>query len=162
MNSSYKKGFSLIETIVYIAVFSVLSIIVINSYAIIVGSFSNIRSTHDLLESGNVAMERMTREINKADSIDIVNSTFGSDLGVLQLNGDQVTKFYVSNGDLFLSYDDVLVGSLISNNTQVANLIFRRITTLIGEGVKIELTIQDIKNQRSENFYNTIILRSSY
>lgn len=160
------KGFTLAEILVYIAIFTVISVAVINSYVVILSSFSSTRTARDLLESGNTAMERISREIRQAKSIDVTNSV-GT---VFQMNSTdssnnpEVVKFYVLSGALNLYYNNVLDGNLLGQNISITSLVFRRITTTQGEAVKIEMTLQDLKSKtlRSENFYDTVILRGEY
>lgn len=170
MKKIKKNGYSLVEIIIYLAIFTTLSVLVINSFVIVLGSFNTTRSNRNLLESGSLAMERISREIRQASSVDIVNSTMGSNPGVLQLNNTNsggaamVMKFVVENGILNMYKDGVLVGNLLGQNILVDNLIFRHIATTNGEAVKIELTLEDSgsKISRVENFYDTIILRGAY
>jgi type II secretion system protein J len=169
-NISKKNGYSLVEMIVYLAIFSIVSIAVINSFIVVMSSFSVTRTNRDLLESGSSAMERISREIRQAVNIDIANSTLGTSTGILQLNstdsgGDPVIiKFSVTNGALNIYQGGVLTGSLLGQNIIVTNLIFRRIDTTLGEAVKVEMSLQDInsKTLRIEKFYSTIILRGIY
>lgn len=164
------NGYSVMEIIVYIAIFSFFSITVINSFSAVLGSLSQSRTDRDLLESGSTVMERITREIRQATSVDVVNSTLSSTPGVLQLNSTNsggsamIIKFITSSGALNLYQDGALVGNLLGQNISVTSLIFRRITLTNGEAVKVELTLQDTrsKTSRSENFYSTIVLRGSY
>ena len=170
MKKIKKNGYSLVEIIVYLAIFTTLSVLVINSFVIVLGAFNTTRSNRNLLESGSLAMERISREIRQASSVDIANSVMGSNPGVLQLNSTNsagttmIMKFVVGNGALNISKDGVLIGNLLGQNILVDNLIFRRITTTNGEAVKIELTLEDSgsKISRLENFYDTIILRGAY
>ncbi len=170
MYKQRNKGYSLIEMIVYLAIFTSVSVLVINSFITVLGSFSTTRTNRDLLESGAVVIERITREIRQAESIDTINSVFNSSPGALQLNsidsgGSQMTiKFSVTNGAINLYEGGTLVGNLLGQNITATSLVFRRITTTNGEGVKIELTLQDniSKNLQTANFYNTIILRGGY
>lgn len=165
------KGFSLIEIIIYISIFAMISIVVINSFVVVVNSFAETRSTRDLLESGNTSLERISREIRQAKSIDIGNSTFASSPGVLQLNSTnaggnpRIVKFAVVNGALNLYQDGVLTGNLVGANISVTSLIFRRIAVTANvEAVKIEMTLQDNRSKtlHSENFYDTVLLRGAY
>lgn len=169
MNIQNKKGYSIIEMLVYLALFAAISIVVINAYITIFGSFTTTRVNRDLLESGSTTMERISREIRQAKNIDVVNSTLSSSPGVLQLNSTdsggvaQVIKFSVTSGALNIYKDGTLVGNLLGQNVSVTSLIFRRITTTNGEAIKIELTLQSVQNNnRSENFYDTIVLRGEY
>jgi len=170
MYKQKKNGYSVVEILVYLAIFAALSILVINSFIVVLGSFSATRTNRDLLESGSTAMERISREIRQAESIDVVNSVFNSSPGALQLNSTNsdgtptIIEFRIVNGALNLYQDDVLMGSLLGQNISATSLVFRRITTTNGEAVKIELTLQDTvgKLNKLENFYNTIILRGAY
>lgn len=169
-----QKGSSLLETIIYIAIFGIISIAVISSSVVVINSFSNTRVTRNMLESGNTAMERMTREIRQATSIDIANSSLGVNPGYLQLNtvdslgAARVVKFSVTNGILNLyqgaTNPPTLTDSLLGQNITVSNLVFRRISIPTGEAVKIEMTLlnNSTKNPLTRNFYDTVILRGGY
>jgi len=174
MKSFPKKinGYSLVEILVYLAIFVSVSILVINSFIIILNSFNITRVNRELLEGGSTAMERMSREIRQAVDVDISGSTLGSNPGVLLVDqiglggsGSNFTaKFMVSNGGLILYKDGTLVDNLVGQNVSVTNLIFRRIVTTSGEAVKIEMTLQDTRGSltKSANFYDTVIMRSEY
>jgi len=170
MHKKQTNGYSIVEIIVYLAIFAFMSIAVINSFIVVLGSYSNTRTNRDLLESGGTVIERISREIRQAKGIDVVGSTLSSNPGVLQLNSitsagvSTVMKFSVSSGALNLYQDGTLVGNLLGQNVSVTTLIFRRITTSNGEAVKVELTLQDTRSKiaQSVNFYNTVILRGAY
>jgi hypothetical protein len=134
-------------------------------------SFSTTRTNHILLEAGLSSMDRISREIRQANSIDIGSSYLGSNPGVLQLNtkdssGTSTTVKISKEGNILNLYQpsNTLVASLLDNDISITNLVFTRIDTVAGEAVKIEMTLLDTKskNMRTENFYNTIILRGSY
>lgn len=160
------KGFTLIEVIVYIAVLGIVSIAIISSSMTVNSSFNRTRITRDLLESGNNSMERIVREIRQANSVDIANSTLGSNPGVLVLNGkdsggsNRIVKFSVLSGALNIYENNTLLDNLLNQNVTISNLIFRRISTGTGEAVKIEMTLTN--NSVSEKFYDTVILRGGY
>jgi len=164
------KGFSLIEMIVYLAIFTGISVLVINSFIVISSSYATIRSNHDLLESASNSMERIGRDIRQASSVDTANSLLGVSNGSLQLNstdssGNPMTiRFTLTNGMINLYENGVLVNNLLGQNIRATNLTFRNIITTEGQAVKIEMTIQNqlSKQQQSINLYNTIILRDSY
>lgn len=165
-----QKGYTLIETIVYLSIFALVSVLVINSFITVSYSYSSVRSNNDLLESGSFAMERMSREIRQAKTISVANSTLSSSPGVLELNSTDssgnafIVKFSVSNGALNVYENNTLVGNILGSNVSVTNLVFRRITTTKGEAVKIEMTLQDTRSKTTsiEKFYDTVILRGAY
>jgi type II secretory pathway component PulJ len=170
MKIPQNQGYSIAEMIVYLAIFAAVSILVINAFIVMTKSFSVSRTNRDLMESGSVAMERMVREIRQATSIDTSNSVLSSNPGTLQLNSTDINgasvsvKFVTSSGALNLYQGGTLTGNLLGSNISVTNLIFRRMVTTNGEGVKIEMTLQDNRTPaaRTENFYDTIILRGEY
>lgn len=168
MKTQNKNGFSLVEIMVYLAIFTTLSILVINSFIVILSSFNTTNMNRKMLEAGTVTMERMSREIRQAKNIDMVNSFLNT--GVLQLNstdssGNSMTiKFINENSNLNLYKNDNLEGNLLGQNISVTNLIFSRIATAESEAVRVIMTLQYSvgNNIKSENFYDTIVLRGGY
>jgi len=164
------QGYSIVEVLVYLAIFTTVSILVINSFIVVLGTFNTTRANRDLLESGSVAIERLAREIRQSDSVDVVNSVLGSTPGALELDSTDVSgnpmavRFSVSNGALNLYEGGNLIGNLLGQNISATSLFFRRIVTANGEAVRIELTLTDTSGtaSRTANFYNTIILRGGY
>ncbi len=165
-NYNNKKAFSLVEIVIYIAIFTALSIVVINSFIVVLSSFSMIRSNHDLLNSGSIAMEKMTREIRQADSIDILNSTNE----VLQLNSTDsssnpvVVKFAKTGNALNLYRNGTLVGNLLTSKVILTSISFDHTSNAKSEGEKIKMVLKYIagKIDKTENFYDTAILREKY
>jgi len=162
--SKFKKGFSLIEIIIYLAIFSTFSIILISSMISSLSSFSIIHSNKILQDAGLNSMERISREIRSAISVDITNSTFDDTDGVLKLNDSGITFAKIDNYLNIYEDDGTLVGNLIGDNVYIDSLIFRYIDTTYGEAVKIEMILRDPNSQTNKKayFYNTIILRDSY
>jgi len=147
------KGVSIIELIVYLAIFTAMSVVVINSFIIVLSTFSTIRTNQDLLDSGSVSMDRISREIRQAKNIDVVNSTSDT----LQLNSTN------SSGD------NVVIkfkkdGNLLASNIILNSISFDRISTAKSEGVKIKMILQDSRSKvnKTENFYDTVVLRGGY
>lgn len=169
-NKNKFKGFSIVEIIIYLAIFTTLSVLVINSFMTILSSFNTTNVNRRLLESGSFIMERMSREIRQAKNIDMANSILGSSPGILQLNSTDpagavmIIKFVRLNQLLYLYKDGNSIGNLTDNDTRITNLVFRRIVTTEGEAVKIEMTLEYTSGRitKSENFYNTIVLRGGY
>jgi type II secretory pathway component PulJ len=162
----YKSGFSIIEVIIYLAIFTVLSILVINSFIIILSSYKTSNTNRNLMEGGLNVMERLSREIRNAENINLTNTTsnnleleYSNDLGEII-----ITKIIFENGDLNLYQANILKGNLLTNNLELINLGYRIISTPEGQAVKIEMTLEENSGRtpKSENFYNTIILRGAY
>lgn len=166
MKNLFGKGFSIIEIIIYLAIFGTLSVFIINSFIISISSFNNISINHSLAEVGVSSVDRISREIRQAVSVDVINSTSGS----LQLNsvddsGNSIIVKIVKEGNLLNFYENnILVGNLLDKEVSVQSLNFRRIDTTAGEAVKMEMTFVANRGKQSKtaNFYNSIVLRGSY
>lgn len=162
------KGYNLVEVIVYVAIFAIISIVVINGILISMSSFIAARSNRALANAGFDVMERMSREIRGAISVEPTGTTTGSHPGSLVLHtldevGDPATvSFNVVSDIVMLSENGVLSGDLFDDDIKVTNLVFTEITTAQGVAVKVELTLEHIASAQSEDFYNTVALRGSY
>jgi hypothetical protein len=160
------RGFSIIEIIIYLAIFGALSIFIINSFIVSISSFNNISINHSLAEAGVSSVDRVSREIRQAISVDIFNSTSE----VLQLNslddsGNPIVVKIIKEGDLLNLYkNNILVGNILDEDVIVQNLNFRRIDTTYGEAIKFEISVfaNRGKQNKTANFYNSIVLRGSY
>ena len=158
------------EMIIYAAIFSAVSLLVVQSLLIITRSFGMIGLTRDINISASTAMERIVREIRFANGIDVANSTFDASPGRLKLNtvdalGAPTTiEFFVNDAVLMIKEGTSAAMPLTSSSTEITTLIFNNITnSSISKAVKITFDIFKSKGslQKSEKFYNTVILRGS-
>lgn len=165
-----KRGFSLVEMLIYIFLLSLLLIVVVNSMVIIVTSYRNVKSTEVIESSAVTAMDRMETEIRNAKSVDAINSVFNSSgtSSILTLNTSTTTpakiKFYASGNSLAVDEDGTYSGPLISSNARVKTLAFWSISTSTSAAVRIKLEIESGSgaSYKSAIFYDTAVLRGSY
>jgi prepilin-type N-terminal cleavage/methylation domain-containing protein len=166
---SHKRGFTLVEMIIYIAFFAVLSMLAVEATIVVMKSFYTLRLTQSISQSATVGLERLSREIRNAYDVDAVNSTFGTSPGRLTLKtkdalgANTTVEFYVTNSQLGIKEGGVDKGSLMTKNATLTNLIFRSITTANSKAIKIDMTIADSRStlQQTAKFYDTIIMRGS-
>jgi len=157
------SGYVLLETIFYIVIFVILSIAVTNSMITMVKAFKETTIQAELMQGGNV-MERISREIRQAYSI---NSISTSDLKLNSTDSVETNKtieFALVGSNIALTENGVLTGNLNTPNIAITGLTFTQINTAKGVAVKILLTIKsnhDSQN-RPENFYDTLVLRGAY
>lgn len=157
------------EFIVYIAIFSILSMGIITSLVVSMRLYTVAQANHTLQSDGELSMERMIREIRSLDTITTGSSALNTHPGVLTLSGEDASgnprtvSFSISNGSLVMYENSSLVGSLTSPNVTVTNLVFNRITTGVGEAVKIQISLRTNRAfVSSTSFNSTIILRGAY
>lgn len=167
--SNKKSGFTLVEMIIYIAFFAVLSVLAIEALMVVMKSFYTLRLTQNINQSATTALERMSREIRNAYDIDTAGSTFNTNPGHLTLRtkdafgANTTMEFYVSGNQIGIKEGGVDKGFLVAKSTTVTNLVFRQITTTNSKAVKIEMSLHDMHGvlTRDAVFYDTILLRGS-
>ncbi len=157
-----KKGYTLVEIIIYASLFAILLAAIMNSSSLLTRSYRQIRTVKNTQMSALSAMDQMTRHIRQSESIDGSETVYGVAVGSLLLRStDSVgvahtVKFYLRGETVMMDKDGVLFGPLTDGKTTVTSLIFRQIDSGNSVGVKIELTLG------GKNFYNTVMLRGSY
>lgn len=175
MSYSPKKhtsGFSLIEVVLYISLFSVISALTMNALFTTMKAFTNLRISRDINDSSVKIMERMTRDIKSATSVDLAYSTFNANPGRLTLStvnasGTPMTiEYYIPMGQnaLHVKENGVDRGSLLSSQTSISGVVFDYINTNRSIGIKIDLHVTASRGQvtDTDHFYNTVILRGTY
>ncbi|KKU67935.1 MAG: hypothetical protein UX89_C0010G0014 [Parcubacteria group bacterium GW2011_GWA2_47_16] len=165
-----RRGFSLVETIIYTGLLVLILVAVINMMLLMSHSYNYLKLSRHIQVSAVTALDRMVRDIRNAQSVDVGQSTLGTSPGILTLNTStvsgtpQTVQFYVSGGGIRVKQDGVDIGPVTLPDVTLTNLVFRQITTGISQAVKIELTLSTGVGPaaRSANFYGTAILRDSY
>lgn len=157
-----KRGYTLVEMLFYIGIFAIISVFIVNALITTSRAFANARATRALNTSAEAAMERMTREIRLADSID-ATSVFNATPGTLKLasidaitGNPQTMTFSLASGKVELQKSSGALQDLTSSSVSVSSLIFRQIVGSSSPAVKIEMTIN------GTNFYDTALLRRAY
>lgn len=162
-NVSKKSGYAILEIIFYIAIFSILSVAVIDSLIIMTKSFKETTIKGELAQSASI-VEKISREIkqsygiNSLSTTDLVLNTMDS------VGASKTVRFVLSDTDIQFYDNGTLVGNLNTNNIDITNLSFSEITTAKGKAVRLSLSLRSNHDTlgRVENFYNTVVLRGSY
>lgn len=167
-----KKGFSLIEIIIYLGIFSIILVSSLNAVFTVVKTYNTFQVMKILRNDAEIMFERLTKEIKLAHSVNISQSILDANPGTLFLNSiDQISEspktveFFLDGGALVMRENGGIVKFLISSSTVISNLIFRKIQNAsTSQAVKIEvgLSSKKGKDEKSENFYATAILKNSY
>ena len=164
-------GYSFVEIIVYMMLFVTLSTVLISCLIGMTKSYRVVRSTNDLIDGAHVSMERVTREIRGATSLDLTTSVFATDPGVLKLNttnasgGAKTVQFDTTGSTLeMLDSEHGSAVNLTGESVAVTSLVFRKITPAHGSAVRIEMTLHSLRSpiDRSISLTDTVQLRGSY
>lgn len=165
------RGSSLLETLIYAAILGMVAVFATGSILAMMKSYSSVKMSRDLNFSASAAMERMANEIRLANGIDDAGSSFATSSGKLKLNtiddlGVPTTvEFFLSGAGIFVKEGGGAPEALTASSTEITSLVFNEITSsTVSKAVKISLIAKakGSRMEKTENFYNTAILRGSY
>ena len=162
-----KKGFSLVEIIMYISLLAVFVGAITWSLSVILHSYNKMKNERAIENSAMVSMNRMVQEIKNSKSVDLANTATSTQNGYLTLNNFDLyqnpgnVKFYLLNNRIYEDKNGVTLGPLTSEDVNVSSLVFRYFTNASSTGIKIEMAIQAASLQVN-NFYDSAVLRNSY
>ncbi len=165
--SRYSKGYSLIEMIIYVALMSIISLLIVNTVLSFTKSYRTVSTLRAVESSALDTLERLSRDIRGATVIDDANSTFNVNPGVLTLTQSiggisTTTRFYVQGGVMKVDVNGTYIGPLTSRGSAVQSLIFTKLNNGVSTGVKIDLTVTATSSTitRTKNYHTTILLKS--
>ncbi len=164
-----KNGFTLIGIIIYIAIFFLFFVALVQFSQNIVLTAEKARVIHEVEQNARFALERITREIQSADDVNVGASTFESHPGVLSLADDTLandpTVFDVSDGRLRITEGAGSPILLTSSKVTVTNLVFTDLSiTDRTKNIHISLTVEhanaeSITYTTSISIQNSIVIR---
>ena len=156
------KGESIIETLFYIALFVILSIVIINAIMVMMKSFKQTAYERELTQSGEI-METISRDIKGAYSIS--NTSTSTDL-ILNMNssGTQTIEFNFTAPNIVFKQNGTTTGNLNAPDISVSNLSFTKISTIQSNAVKVVFSVKpnEYPHNDVETFYDTAVLRGGY
>ena len=160
-----KKAFTLIETIIYIALFSLIAGFVMIVFYQLLGGQERQRSRSEVHGEANFIMQKMLWALTGAERI--VSPTGGATSTTLTVDlaaaGENLVTFDINGDDLRIN-DSGVAASLNSRHVSVGELLFTHIKPIESsrEGVKIRLkvvSLDAIQPQASTTLEHTIYLR---
>lgn len=168
-------GFSLLEMLIYVALLSAFSLMVVFVLLSVASSYRTLRAQVHLNTDAAAIIDRLGHQIRLADGVDGA-SVLDSSPGVLKLSysknqnnegqgGAAVTsaEFYLSGGVLHLKQNDADTGALTGSNTTLSSLIFRKVGSGTAAGVRTEFTLTSVDGTASstQNFYTFFVMRAA-
>lgn len=167
-----EAGFTLIEAVVYIAIFSIVFVFALNTVFTAIKSYNNFKVVKNLRSEAEFVLERWEREARLASGVSEAESVFGVSPGKIYLNSTDISsgapktaEFFLSGNSLVLRENGGAEKFLTSSSTSITSLVFRQISNAsTSKAVKIEMTVSASKGgiTKQENFYATAVLRNSY
>jgi|GEM_PF-3011518 len=151
-NNSNASGVTLIETLLYMSLFTLLSGIMITALITTMGSLQEIRMTRALLHTTTSGFDRMIFEVQNADTLVLQDSTLAVNSSILTVsrieNGvAQVASFFLdTDGSLVLEQDGLIQGPLNPTGVTFDRFLVRSISAnpVSGQGVNSNFIFFDI------------------
>lgn len=151
-NIQKNKGVTLIETLLYMALFTLLSGIMVTALITTMGSLQEIRMTRALLHTTTSGFDRMIFEVRNADTLVLQDSTLSVNSSVLTVSRTeddvaQVTSFFLDDtGSLVLEQDGVVQGPLNPTGVVFDRFLVRSVSAnpTAGEGANSNFISFDI------------------
>ena len=153
-----RQAFSLLEAVIYIAILSLIAVVVIESVFSLYRAYGRTRVERRLSLNGDAAIERIVRELREAASTDPAGSSFGVSPGVLSAGG-KIFSLAGVGGPLQIGSEE------ITSDVDVTSLYFyRQSTSTPSEIIKIEITLSAGEGSflKTKNFYGSALLRKKY
>lgn len=161
-----KKGFTLVEMLVYISIFILVSGAAIGLLFSLNDLFVQYKLKQNLLSTGTTVMERLLIEVREADSVIVADSTLSSTTaGVLVLDKGTNTVKIIKNGNQLDIYEDNIFSShLNDSDVEVTGATFYHYIKDGKELVRFRLDLRSVSGSQSEDWTITsgAIIRGSY
>lgn len=172
MYKKNNKGFTLVESLVYIGLFALITLIVVQILFSEIQAWGHARAERNAVDAGRFAIERLTQEIRLASSVNSSTSMFGTHPGVLALNTYQTPTstsasaltIDLDGSELTLARDAASPASITGEHARISNLVFRHLTASSTEAIRIELTIEsgNGRYEKEKTFTTVAVLRGDY
>ena len=148
----YSRGDSLVETIVYIALFIGLSALLIDSLIVMGKAYTEGRAARDVLSSAETSLSRIEGEVRAASAVNGTMSRFDAQGGALSLSGTdsqgaaETLTFTLAGGQIVVSKNLGTPVPLTDPHVSVDSLVFRDIHDGPAESIRIEATFRSLRS----------------
>ncbi len=143
-----KKGFTLIEAIVYMALFAVVFTTIVE-FAITVGQYNGDSGLKITIDRASIFINQHINESFKnSQSINVANSTFDNDNGVLVLNSTAGNITYRLNNNRLIVNKNGADYYLSGSDLQIIKLYFEQVKVSHSNkvvGVRLTLQLRTVK-----------------
>ena len=169
MATNNHRGFSIIETVFYVAVIGVVIVAAVAMAFGAIQSFNRLKATANLARAGEGALTRLEYEIRRAESLNLSGSVLNNHPGVLALNtkladGSPATvSFFIQNDTLMITDTNGASYALLPLYASTTEFITRQITASSSNGAAIILKLHDLRQpELVADFMVSAVMRGSY
>lgn len=143
-----KEGFTLVESLIYVAIIGIAVSSFISFGVSISGSRNKTYVVEETQANARVALDMISRYIRSASGVNASSSVFDLDPGVLSLAMDNASKnptiirLNHDNGVLEIQEGLAQPVTVTSDETRINNLIFHNLSSGNRENIGVDLTIE--------------------
>lgn len=155
-----KRGFTLIEILIYIALLVLMLLLIINTTLSFTGSYRPVAALRTADRAAVSSMERLTREIRLATAATVDTSSTTANTLTLTA-GSTITEFYVDNGVLKVDINGTFSGPLTPSGAWVTDLDFAVIDNGNSKAVKVDMVVNGVSGQTTitKKFHTTVVMK---
>ena len=124
--SSFRKGYTLVELLIFMAMLSILLVIFTQIFSLIVDARLESESTSIVAQDGNYLLNRLMYDVARTNTINLPNAVGATDT-TLDITIDGVNYVYALNGANLQLTVNSSVYQLNSIGTTISDLTFKRI-----------------------------------
>lgn len=140
LTTNYRKGFTLVELLIYIGIFSILLTVLTQVFVSIVNVGLEQEASSSVEEDSRFILTRLIHDVNNAQSI--VSPALGAQSTSLQIIKDGENYTYSQNAGNMQLANNSGINFLNSFDTTISNLTFKRIGNVGGKHtVQVGFTI---------------------
>ena len=124
--SSFRKGYTLVELLIFMAMLSILLVIFTQIFSLIVDARLESESTSIVAQDGNYLLNRLMYDVARTNTINLPNAVGATDT-TLDITIDGVNYVYALNGANLQLTVNSSAYQLNSIGTTISDLTFKRI-----------------------------------
>ncbi len=168
-NRFNNKGFSLLETVIYIALMTIILASLIFLIDQASHTYSMLKSNRGIERSAINVMNKISEIASVSTKIEMADTVFEDNSGsiaMIEFNNEgtesTTTKFYLESGRVVMAQNGSVLGPITLAESNVTKLMFKNMSTSTINGFKVELSIDNASSSAeymSKAFYNSYILR---
>lgn len=157
----HHKGVSLVEMLIYVALISVIFLLIVQTILSFTSSYRQLAANRALEHTAINVLERVTREVRNASNVNVSGNALTTTQAT---NGvSTTTRFYLDTGVVKMDVNGSYYGPLSVVSGTVTSLTFTVLSSPGPQAVKIDMTVQGRSGAvtRTKSFHSTIIAKES-
>jgi len=148
------KGYTLIELLIYVSIFSVVSFGIVSYLASTINAKISIDTQNDFIKQSRIAFDTIFKEIRESYDYEIVDE--GTKI-ILYKNSDSTitNEIFLSEDKIFISRNGLEANALTQSTAKVKDLIFEDYTSTRSDDlihIQLQLTnLDSVQNKYAQN-----------